>query len=121
MSSTDTERFDPSRRRLCPDGACIGLLDDAGTCRECGLTASGDRVELTPRSGDDIDEVDQLEDAALLQDDPAQPPRVPGAQAQAEQATSGGFDPKRRLCPDGACVGVIGPDGRCKVCGKQAS
>jgi len=24
----------------------------------------------------------------------------------------------RRLCPDGACVGVIGDDGRCKVCGK---
>ncbi len=24
----------------------------------------------------------------------------------------------RQLCPDGACVGVIGPDQRCKVCGK---
>ncbi len=25
---------------------------------------------------------------------------------------------KRRLCSDGACIGVIGPDGRCKECGK---
>src|SRR3990170_3139005 len=24
----------------------------------------------------------------------------------------------RRLCPDGSCIGVIGADGRCKVCGK---
>ena len=24
----------------------------------------------------------------------------------------------RRLCSDGNCIGVIGPDGRCKVCGK---
>jgi len=26
----------------------------------------------------------------------------------------------RQLCPDGACIGVIGPDGRCKVCGRPA-
>src|SRR5512142_3159570 len=26
----------------------------------------------------------------------------------------------RILCPDGACIGVIGPDGRCKVCGAFA-
>lgn len=26
----------------------------------------------------------------------------------------------RRLCPDGNCIGVIGPDGRCKECGRNA-
>jgi len=26
----------------------------------------------------------------------------------------------RVLCPDGACIGVIGPDGRCMECGKPA-
>lgn len=25
---------------------------------------------------------------------------------------------RRLLCSDGACIGVIGPDGRCKECGK---
>jgi len=29
------------------------------------------------------------------------------------------FDPKRRLCPDEACVGVIGSDGECSVCGRR--
>jgi hypothetical protein len=24
----------------------------------------------------------------------------------------------RELCPDGGCVGLIGPDGHCKVCGR---
>lgn len=24
----------------------------------------------------------------------------------------------RRLCSDESCIGVIGPDGRCKECGK---
>jgi hypothetical protein len=27
----------------------------------------------------------------------------------------------RRLCSDGNCIGVIGPDGRCKECGKPFS
>lgn len=25
---------------------------------------------------------------------------------------------ERKVCPDGACIGVIGDDGRCKVCGR---
>ncbi len=31
-----------------------------------------------------------------------------------------GEDPfaERILCSDGTCIGVIGPDGRCKECGK---
>lgn len=25
----------------------------------------------------------------------------------------------RRLCPDGNCIGILGADGRCVVCGKS--
>lgn len=57
-------------------------------------------------------------------------------QAEDEAAASGAFDDippvepadvapvsaeewqERRLCPDGACTGVLGADGACKVCGK---
>jgi DNA-directed RNA polymerase subunit RPC12/RpoP len=29
------------------------------------------------------------------------------------------LDPKKRLaCSDGMCIGIIGPDGKCTVCGK---
>ena len=35
--------------------------------------------------------------------------------------SEGKFDPHRRLCPDGSCVGVIGDDGRCRICGRAAS
>jgi len=31
-----------------------------------------------------------------------------------EEAT---FNPNRQLCPDGSCVGLLGPDGLCSVCG----
>src|SRR3954454_6594457 len=27
---------------------------------------------------------------------------------------------QRQLCPDGGCVGLIGPEGTCKVCGRAA-
>ena len=27
----------------------------------------------------------------------------------------------RRLCPDGSCIGLIGADGHCKVCGRAAA
>jgi hypothetical protein len=27
---------------------------------------------------------------------------------------------QRQLCPDGGCIGVIGPDGTCKACGRAA-
>lgn len=33
---------------------------------------------------------------------------------------SDGFE-DRELCPDGACIGVIGPDGLCKECGKAGT
>ncbi len=32
------------------------------------------------------------------------------------------FDPKKRLaCSDGMCIGIIGPDGKCNLCGKPYS
>ena len=31
------------------------------------------------------------------------------------------FDDDRRLCSDGACTGLVGADGRCKLCGLAAS
>jgi hypothetical protein len=110
MSSTDTEKFDPSRRRLCPDGACVGLLDESGRCKECGRTASGGPP--APEApflvdGEDVgfDAVDPVEAEPLLEESES-------------GSVSGGFDPKRKLCPDDTCVGVIGADGRCSVCGQ---
>lgn len=46
-----------------------------------------------------------------------------GGQADLEETSAdddeGGVDfASRKLCSDGTCIGVIGPDGRCKECGK---
>jgi hypothetical protein len=40
--------------------------------------------------------------------------------ADAAPESDGGFDAGRRLCDDGSCVGVVGPDGVCRTCGRRA-
>jgi hypothetical protein len=111
-------KFDP-HRRLCPDGACVGVIGDDGRCRVCGRSAGGKEaapVGFVPvgdgdLSGDQDDNLgDDLDDVAEAEAGP-----------EAKNAAGGaGFDPTRRLCPDGSCVGVVGADGICNVCGQKA-
>jgi hypothetical protein len=88
-------------RQLCPDGACIGVIGGDGRCTVCG-TADPSWSPDRPRA--------------------AAPP-VAAAVVAPPLAAAGdepaGWD-DRQLCPDGACIGVIGGDGRCTVCGTAA-
>jgi len=114
---SEAAKFD-SHRRLCPDGGCIGVIGSDGRCRVCGRSASGAKDEPPPEGfvppAFDDDEADGDADA---NDDV----RADSAAAQPPPAKSAGaFNPNRRLCPDGDCLGVIGADGVCNVCGKKA-
>jgi hypothetical protein len=93
------EELDLENRQLCPDGACIGVIGPDGRCRECGKKGEG---PVAAR-------------AATATDTDTEPDTEPAPE------TDSPFDEDRQLCPDGACIGVIGPDGRCKECGKLAS
>jgi len=100
MATDDKTNFhDPEweNRELCPDGNCIGVIGPDGRCKECGMP-SGNRSEGAQKTADIVN--------------------VPGCSGiQAPES-----DPeweKRILCPDGNCIGIIGPDGRCGVCGKE--
>ena len=99
--------FNP-KRRLCPDGSCVGVLGADGRCSVCqrAAGAGGESPVEAPtsavgRSGDEA------------RGDDARAPEM------ADGATSG-FDPTRRLCDDGSCVGVVGADGVCGTCGRKA-
>jgi len=94
-------------RRLCTDGACIGVIGDDGRCKVCGALApeTGGPFRATPLEAEMM--VNVVDDGA----DAAQ------ASAQAS-GTSAELDDERELCPDDACIGLIGADGRCKECGK---
>ena len=94
--------FDPSRRRLCPDGSCVGVIGEDGKCNLCGAVDPAGPTGASP-------------------DMPAPPPEVPEPTEPAPKpAEADGFDPHRRLCPDESCIGVLDENGCCKVCGRTA-
>lgn len=106
--------FDP-RRRLCPDGACVGVIGADGRCSVCrrpaGAAASwASDVQTDGKEGGD---------SASMSPPDAPAPASPPSSTASSNAPSG-FDPRRRLCDDGSCVGVVGADGVCGTCGRKA-
>jgi hypothetical protein len=115
---TDEMEFDPGGRVLCPDGSCTGVLGADGRCSECGRTGDvpagySGVAAAAPEPAFEAPRVDGVGSNPSWQDGD------PDAQA-VEFEGAAGFDERRTLCPDGACVGVLGPDGRCPVCGRMA-
>jgi hypothetical protein len=111
---SEANKFDP-HRRLCPDGACIGVIGDDGRCHVCGRGASGQ--DAAPAGFVPAGQADDDDDDNLDAGDDAEPAAVePGATAR-----TGAFDPSRRLCPDGSCLGVLGAEGVCNVCGQKGA
>jgi len=112
-------KFD-SHRRLCPDGACIGVIGDDGRCRVCGRAAAGGAQDAPPAGFVAADGEDTPDDDLDGDDGSADETRDGDAGAKAAASPGAGFDPNRRLCPDGGCIGVIGAGGVCTVCGQKA-
>jgi hypothetical protein len=98
-------------RVLCGDDACIGTIGPDKRCKLCGRPYEGD-AEVgsggAPPAGTDDGAGTARSDA----DD---------APAEAEPAATAGTEVSglRSCCPDEACVGIIGPNGVCGICGKK--
>jgi len=109
-------------RVLCSDEGCIGTIGPDGRCRECGRPYEG-TLPVMPAE-------DQMDDAAASSDGTADaagdPQTLQGDDAAFDESSSDDYQAitsddeweRRTLCPDESCIGVIGPDGRCKECGK---
>ena len=96
---------DWDNRRLCSDGSCIGVIGPDGRCKECGKLHSAAAGDVTP--------------TAVV----APPAAAVGTRFKATAVAGEADDDweSRRLCGDESCIGVIGPDGRCKECGRPYS
>ena len=111
------------QRQLCSDGSCVGVIGPDGTCKVCGRAAPNwgeerKRGLIEP----DAEEEDDLEDDDEYEDDDEDDGDGDGAGDEEQPAAAADPDwDKRKLCPDEACIGVIGSDGSCKVCGKRAA
>jgi hypothetical protein len=119
MSELDSESFDPRRRRLCPDGDCVGLVGSDGRCRICGKVDGSPVLGAGAPSdilgGDDDDDF-HGDNRAVAAAGAVGRMEVEAA-VEAERHT---FNANRELCLDGNCVGVIGPDGKCSECGRPS-
>ncbi len=116
------------QRQLCADGACVGVIGPDGTCKTCGRVAPnwGDERNrgLTPLPADTPSE--ELPAAGPDDDEDVDDDDDDDEDGDDDEDDDDGVDPElvdgdwrtRKLCPDGACVGVIGADGKCKACGK---
>jgi hypothetical protein len=109
-------------RVLCPNGACNGLIGREGTCKVCGhvmpnwgderMRGLSDEPEAEAEAEDDEDLEDEDESEGDDEGDDAEVSA--GAEAPPEWE-------ERKLCDDGACVGVIADNGLCTVCGKRSA
>jgi hypothetical protein len=97
------------QRELCSDGACIGTIGSDGSCKVCGRAAQNWGNERA--RGLQEEPVDAAEDNTPDEDE---------LEEQAEQLAAEVNWDDRKLCDDGACVGVIGKDGVCTVCGTRS-
>jgi hypothetical protein len=123
-------------RVLCSDEGCIGVVGEDGRCNECGRYHEGRPAPSNPQSADedaDRSNTAQIDNGGERMNGPA-PSVSQTAEASdvaanatasadvledapaAPQADSDDWG-QRTLCRDEACIGVIGPDGRCKECG----
>lgn len=100
--------IDWENRTLCSDESCIGVVGPDGRCKECGKTYEG----YTPPSTDSV-----AVEPESSQDEDVSTPEETDASDRAEMNFDDSWD-NRTLCSDESCIGVIGPDGRCKECGK---
>ena len=106
----DSQPFDEAERVLCLDGTCIGLVSADGRCKVCGRPgpapgpAAALAVEHSRQAAGAAPAGSEVGDVA-----------VENELAHPEEADE--FS-ERRLCEDGACIGVLAEDGRCKVCGR---
>lgn len=89
---------DWENRILCNDENCIGVIGPDGRCKECGKPYKEPQTPETQTTRTESAAGDDLERSA--------------------QRDKNDDWEKRTLCSDESCIGVIGPDGRCKECGK---
>ena len=102
-------------RVLCSDETCIGTIGPDRRCRECGREYEGELPATFEEYASDMD------DAALTDTASSDAVLDIGSDVPMDDDDASLADEEwenRILCSDDSCIGVIGPDGRCKECGK---
>ncbi len=108
---------DWEKRILCSDGNCIGVIGSNGHCKECGKKYEGTLPEDHFLQKDAPSPADNSLEEEHPSDEEDISHNTAGLNEMDESPADNDWE-KRILCSDGNCIGVIGPDGKCKECGK---
>jgi hypothetical protein len=115
MSKDDIDRL-WENRVLCSDESCIGVIGSDGRCKECGRPFEGDLPAVfNPDDSGTYPEDKQASDLDTSDEYTSDSEDEPETEVADDEWA------QRKLCSDESCIGVIGPDGRCKECGKPYS
>ncbi len=121
QEAADDTDIDWDNRLLCSDGNCIGVIGADGCCKECGKKYEGELPEtVTPDQSDQSEMADEQLSSTTM-DEQLSSTASESEPIEDGPAQDGPADDEwenRVLCSDGNCIGVIGPDGKCKECGK---
>ena len=104
-------------RVLCSDGNCVGTIGPDGKCRVCGLAYEGELNSKPEEMDKDTSDVEPIRWTQPDENEEKTPTAVDSDTQETHE-----FDDEwdsRVLCSDGTCIGTIGPDGKCRECGKQ--
>lgn len=104
-----------SDRIACSDLSCVGTIGEDGTCRYCGAAYDGELP--TAVGGENVVELPEDASADAGDDDPEGHDLDRDAH-EVDLDSDERYWRERRLCPDGSCIGVIGPDKVCTECGR---
>ena len=108
-------------RILCSDGNCIGVIGADGRCKECGKKYEGPLPEKIAMEEEEqvVDEDEEMPAAAEENNENNMVVESPANENNTVEESPADDDWEHRvLCSDGNCIGIIGPDGKCKECGK---
>jgi hypothetical protein len=101
---------DWDQRLLCADGGCVGVIGDDGLCKVCHRAAPN---WGEPRTRGLVTPPDEPEPEAA--------PAAAASEVTPEADVESYEWSRRKLCPDGTCVGIVGADNKCKLCGRSAA
>jgi hypothetical protein len=93
---------DWDKRILCLDESCIGTIGQDGHCKECGKPFDASKISTAGAVETSKDQTQPIDDH----------------QRSTESTGTDDEWEKRVLCSDESCIGTIGPDGKCRECGK---
>jgi hypothetical protein len=104
------------QRTLCSDESCIGVIGPDGRCKECGLPYESEKQQDFSEEHAASDSEAEEEVAEDDEDDEGDEEVAEDDEDDEEDVVTDIEWKQRTLCRDESCIGVIGPDGRCKEC-----